>query len=238
MANTQNLASGTLAEDITASATTVLAYVGDGGVSTIKAVWPTAPFFITVMPHNPVAGVSNSLDSEVMRVTAVGNDQVGNVALTVERAQRGTTAKSFTAGAIVTNGVYMEDILDRIYPVGSIYMSATLSTTTQVANALGGTWEAFGAGRVPVGVDTTQTEFNTVLKTGGEKTHTLTIAEMPSHKHDLRKYMNSGTDTGWVLDNVNMKYGWTAEDVASTGGGQSHNNLQPYITCYMYKRTA
>lgn len=111
MANTQNLASGTLAEDITASATMVLAYVGDGGVSTIKAVWPTAPFFITVMPHNPVAGVSNSLDSEVMRVTAVGNDQVGNVALTVERAQKGTTAKSFTAGAIVTNGIYIEDVI-------------------------------------------------------------------------------------------------------------------------------
>lgn len=111
MANTQNLASGTLAEDITASATTVLAYVGDGGVSTIKAVWPTAPFFITVMPHNPVAGVSNSLDSEIMKVTAVGNDQVGNVALTVERAQKGTTAKSFTAGAIVTNGIYIEDVI-------------------------------------------------------------------------------------------------------------------------------
>jgi hypothetical protein len=63
------------------------------------------------MPHNPVAGVSNSLDSEIMKVTAVGNDQVGNVALTVERAQKGTTAKSFTAGAIVTNGIYIEDVI-------------------------------------------------------------------------------------------------------------------------------
>lgn len=111
MANTQNLASGTLAEDITASATMVLAHVGDGSATTIKAVWPTAPFFITVMPHNPVAGVSNSMDSEIMKVTAVGNDQVGNVALTVQRAQRGTTAKSFTAGAIVTNGIYAEDVV-------------------------------------------------------------------------------------------------------------------------------
>lgn len=251
MANTQNLASGTLAEDITASATTVLAYVGDGSVSTIKAVWPTAPFFITVMPHNPVAGVSNSLDSEVMRVTAVGNDQVGNVALTVERAQRGTTAKSFTAGAIVTNGVYMEDILDRIYPVGSIYMSATLSTTTQVANALGGTWEAFGAGRVPVGVDTTQTEFNTVLKTGGEKTHILTNGELPKLSgtgqfKPYDSYSTSGIVSGMTwhesknfsaaggLQSNSTIYGFKIE----FGGDGAHNNLQPYITCYMYRRTA
>lgn len=110
MANTQNLASGTLAEDVTASATMILVYVGDGGAPTIKAVWPTAPFFITVMPHNPVAGVSNSMDSEIMKVTAVGNDQVGNVALTVTRAQKGTTAKAFNSGSIVTNGIYVEDL--------------------------------------------------------------------------------------------------------------------------------
>ena len=140
MANTQNLASGTLAEDVTASATMVLVYVGDGGAPTIKAVWPTAPFFITVMPHNPVAGVSNSMDSEIMRVTAVGNDQVGNVALTVERAQRGTSAKAFTAGAIVTNGIYVEDILDKFYPVGTVFTSTTITTASGVGTQLGGAW--------------------------------------------------------------------------------------------------
>lgn len=48
-----------------------------------------------------------------------------------------------------------------------------------------GTWVAWGAGRVPVGVDTAQTEFNTVEKTGGEKTHTLATNEMPRHNHML-----------------------------------------------------
>lgn len=130
------------------------------------------------------------------------------------------------------------DVLNYLYPVGSIYMSATMSTVEQVQTAFGGTWVAWGAGRVPVGVDPNDTSFDTVEETGGEKTHKLTIAEMPRHRHDLRKYLNNGTTTAWVLDNVNMKYGWTAEDVAYAGGDQAHNNLQPYITCYMYKRTA
>lgn len=107
---TKNLASGTLSETITTSSTTLLVYVGAGSASTIRGVFPTAPFYITVMPFAPNAGVANSLDSEIMLVTAVSNDQVGNVALTVTRAQRNTTAKAFNSGAIVTNGIYMDDI--------------------------------------------------------------------------------------------------------------------------------
>lgn len=105
----KDLASGTLAESISASTTTLLVYVGEGSASTIKAVWPDTPFYASIMPSTPSAGVPNSLDSEIVKVTAVGNDQVGNTALTVVRAQRGTTGKAFTAGAIVTNADYAED---------------------------------------------------------------------------------------------------------------------------------
>lgn len=132
--------------------------------------------------------------------------------------------------------------LDRVYPVGSIYMSATHSTAQAVANALGGgTWQAFGAGRVPVGVDTTQTEFNTVEKTGGEKTHTLTVSEMPSHQHRERGWFRvqtgvSGGDT--VRARANLSADVWDTSMEATGGGQAHNNLQPYITVYMWKRTA
>lgn len=133
-----------------------------------------------------------------------------------------------------TSVVDYSEILSKIYPVGSIYMSATLSTAAQVNTALGGTWIAWGAGRVPVGIDTTQTEFNTIEKTGGEKTHTLTIDEMPRHQHQAG-YTGSGT--------AQKIYGWygtsgsaMAYDNLATGGSQAHNNLQPYITCYMYKR--
>ncbi len=132
----------------------------------------------------------------------------------------------------------IESLFGLIYPVGSIYMSATMSTPEQVASAFGGTWVAWGAGRVPVGVNTSDSSFNTVEKTGGEKTHTLTIAEMPSHTHRL----NRGNYGNARAEEVSYSNGnstqWTSVPVESTGGGQAHNNLQPYITCYMWKRTA
>lgn len=130
------------------------------------------------------------------------------------------------------------DVSSYLYPVGSIYMSATMSTVEQVQTAFGGTWVAWGEGKVPVGVDSNQTEFNTVEKTGGEKTHTLTIAEMPSHNHTIVPRANfngnrpQGHSTAWE------KSSETYQNTSNTGGGQAHNNLQPYITCYMYKRTA
>jgi microcystin-dependent protein len=95
----------------------------------------------------------------------------------------------------------------------------------------------WGTGRVPVGVDTSQTEFNTVEKTGGEKAHTLTIAEMPSHNHSYDLYSgnnmaNSGNNVAHGYpEHYNRTY-----STGSNGSGQAHNNLQPYITCYMFKR--
>ena len=71
-------------------------------------------------------------------------------------------------------------LLAYIYPVGSIKMTAD---NTNPSTYLGGTWVAWGAGKVPVGVDTTDTDFATVEKTGGEKEHILTTNEMPSHNH-------------------------------------------------------
>lgn len=130
--------------------------------------------------------------------------------------------------------------LDEIYPVGSIFMSATHSTAQAVATALGGgTWVAWGAGRVPVGVDTSQTEFDTVEETGGEKTHKLTVAEMPSHHHALGqdwadwKLQTGGSGPRGIY--VGYAYSTNSKD---TGGDGAHNNLQPYITVYMWKRTA
>ena len=101
----------------------------------------------------------------------------------------------------------------------------------------GGTWVAWGKGQVPVGVDTSDSDFNTVEKTGGEKEHTLTVDEMPSHKHDFGQQFAT-------TSNLSGSYGYymiagTQTDVIkNTGGNQPHNNLQPYITCYMWKRIA
>lgn len=142
-------------------------------------------------------------------------------------------------GNLNINGILKNNnktILDLTYPIGSIYLSIK---NTNPSSLFGGTWEAWGAGRVLVGVDTTQTEFETVGKTGGEKTHTLTVDEMPSHNHAQSL---SGTE----IEDAGAFYDWSVEqtrrlysgfDLAtSTGGNQPHNNLQPYITCYMWKR--
>lgn len=126
-------------------------------------------------------------------------------------------------------------LLNLIYPVGSIYMSAT---NTNPGSTLGGTWVAWGSGKVPVGIDSTDADFDTAEKTGGAKEVTLTEAQMPSHNHNIRAG-EEGTEVhneyGPISTSNKNKY-----QILSlySGGNQPHNNLQPYITCYMFKRTA
>lgn len=71
--------------------------------------------------------------------------------------------------------------MQTLYPIGSLYLS-TLATNPNTLLGFG-TWAAFGSGRVLVGQDTGQTEFDVLEETGGEKTHTLTTAELASHNH-------------------------------------------------------
>jgi len=151
---------------------------------------------------------------------------------------RTINGKALTGNITITAAdIGISAIFLAAHPVGDIYLSVN---PTNPGNLYGGTWVAWGSGRVPVGVNTSDTDFKTVEKTGGAKTHTLTVQEIPNHDHDLNA-VNEGVDNpnggyhpGWTF---NKQY--TAQVMsASTGGGQAHNNLQPYITCYMWKRTA
>lgn len=106
----KNLVSGVLAQSITTSTTNILVNIAENvDASAIQSFFPTPPFYITIMPKTPTVGVANRLDSEILQVTAVGNDQSGNASLTCVRGQRDTTAKSFDVGSIVTVGVYADD---------------------------------------------------------------------------------------------------------------------------------
>lgn len=135
-------------------------------------------------------------------------------------------------------------LLDYIYPVGSIYMSVNSNNPGMV---FGGSWVPWGTGRVPVGVDTGDSSFNTVEKTGGEKTHKLTTNEIPSHNHKESAGLVSYVDPPKGSHNMTVDLGhgyFGAWDYGlpyytdPVGGGASHNNVQPYITCYMWKRIA
>ena len=142
-------------------------------------------------------------------------------------------------------------MLDSLHPVGSIYidMGADL-TTCPIQKTLGGTWAREAGGRVLVGYAGDQAEHNAIGKMGGAKTHTLTTAQMPAHTHKI------GAPPGWGYDTVgifktNLTSGtqWTTFatwDASATGklgsetigGGAAHNNLQPYITVNIWRRTA
>lgn len=131
-------------------------------------------------------------------------------------------------------------ILQTENPVGHIRIE---TTNVNPATYLGfGTWTLWGKGRVPVGVDTADDDFKTVEKTGGSKTHTLTVEEMPTHVHNYTSpayWSSDGTTTGGDI------YGTTASttkqfdtrETKSSGSGKAHSIVQPYITCYMWKRT-
>lgn len=125
-----------------------------------------------------------------------------------------------------------------MHRVGDIIFSTSDENPSTI---YGGTWVAWGKGQVPVGVDTSDSDFNTVEKTGGEKEHTLTVDEMPSHTH--AQYVTSDNVSGggirvdYTKDGASLPY-LQGIDTGSSGGNQPHNNIQPYITCYMWKRTA
>lgn len=124
------------------------------------------------------------------------------------------------------------DLLKLVFPIGSTYIT---QDSTDPKSILGfGTWERL-KGRVCVGLDENDTAFNQIGQTGGEKTHTLTVEEMPSHTHDM---LSAQLATGYgdisVPATTNITY---KPPTSATGGSQPHNNLQPYhVVGYMWIR--
>lgn len=123
--------------------------------------------------------------------------------------------------------------INDIYPVGSIYMS---TNNVNPSTLFGGTWEQIkdtfllGAG-----------DTYTAGDTGGEATHTLTIDEMPSHNHIIRGWQYNGkseTAGSMQVDSRTTRTNENSKSTLNTGGGQAHNNMPPYLTVYMWKRTA
>lgn len=148
-------------------------------------------------------------------------------------------------------------LLDFLHPVGSIYMSTSATNPT---NLFGGTWVAWGAGRVPVGFSGGDGNFNSSEKTGGSKTiniqhnHGLSNARAAVGRADSStstiSYTAGGNPHNVYFDREFSYWGGiagvskhatdTAKIYGNTdnGGSTAASVLQPYITCYMWKRTA
>lgn len=140
-------------------------------------------------------------------------------------------------------------VLDNVYPIGSIYMNVN---STNPGTLFGGTWEQI-QGRFLLGMSSSYPAGSQ----GGEASHTLTIAEMPSHGH------NPANEAGYTGFITNSKKAFSIGDMGSqdgsgryypfasaafdisrnsqtgtTGEGKSHNNMPPYLSIYIWKRTA
>lgn len=142
-----------------------------------------------------------------------------------------TDTKSLTVDGFAISKL---TILNMIYPVGSIFIS---TSSANPATTMGGTWTRYGQGRVLVGVNESDTDFSTAGKTGGEKTHLQTVDEMPSHTHGFR----GGGENNYVRVEPSSTYGYSGNSdktTNATGGNKPFNIMQPYITTYMWLRTA
>lgn len=129
------------------------------------------------------------------------------------------------------------ELAKMIFPIGSTYITQSDTNPSTILEF--GTWERV-KGKVLVGLDENDTDFNAIGKTGGEKTHTLTVEEMPNHNHPLGTWYNSASGSwGNAGANNSGTYQEDAITTSSTGGNQPHNNLQPYqVVGYMWIRTA
>ncbi|MGI6154256.1 MAG: phage baseplate protein [Christensenellaceae bacterium] len=202
------------------------------------------------------------ISAESTRISAE-NDRVGLYGQIKEDYESGAligppgpgVAAGGTAGQILmkassadydTEWKGVTQLMGLIYPVGSIYMSVR---NVNPSALFGGTWTAWGAGRVAVGVDTAQTEFNTTEKTGGAKSVKLTAGQLPvlSGTWGSMNYTGSPTPTGIVTKTggandrtfpaTGTNWGQASFKI-NIGNGETHENMPPYITCYMWKRTA
>ncbi len=137
-------------------------------------------------------------------------------------------------GSVTAGG---NNIVQNAYPVGSIYMNAT--NATNPATLLGfGTWAAFGTGRMLIGIDSSDSDFDTAEETGGSKTHTIAQTNLPDITLQTTESVkieespsNKGSSSG-------SGAAYNKADVPLGGDGTAINHMPPFIAVYMWKRTA
>ena len=197
-----------------------------------------------------VSGSNQSIELYTLKWTAATNT------ITLTGTKEGCTADGGTKGQVLAKK--SDESFDTEWinalpyvPIGGVIewdgtglaSAPDLSTPDKVATFYGyGTWERYGVDRVTVGAGGAYT----ASATGGEKEHTLTVDEMPKHKHYANNYTNGYPGSSVETDKYTTMLDYIPgagstkifASVAETGGSKPHNNMQPYIVAYRYRRIA
>lgn len=125
---------------------------------------------------------------------------------------------------------YLSSLMDTLYPIGSHYITTSIENPAVLFNY--GVWEKVAAGNTLLGANDTYP----LGSTGGEATHTLTVAEMPSHYHGTTRTTHSRNGSNDGTKDYGRPSTSSGVSTGATGGGQAHNNMQPYIKVIVWKR--
>lgn len=167
-----------------------------------------------------------------------GGTMTGAITTKGIKLTSGTDFGSSLPSSLQSNQLFFQTlgsnyILDNVYPVGSIYLSVN---STNPKNLFGGTWEQI-QGKFLLGMDSSYPAGST----GGEATHKLTQGEMPKHNHIIYAPNAGGPDEGAALGfpEVGSSNTWWAVAcmTGQTGDNEAHNNMPPYLSVYIWKRT-
>jgi len=200
-----------------------------------------------------VSGTTTTVSLEVTgganlggNVTAAGTVQ-GNIVKALSSLELPSETIDNTSGKII-------NVFDNVVPVGGLIpfgaaaapsgwllCDGTAVSRAGFADLFAVIGETYGVGdgvttfnlpdmqsRIPVGLDAGESDFDALGKTGGEKDHTLTVAEMPAHTHEIPIFRNVDHAGGGAFDIFDDKLVPTAPS-KSTGGGGAHNNVQPFV---------
>ena len=213
---------------------------------TVQIAWSGKDALADSDPAKVISG--DSFNTEFVAVQTAINSKAelnGNGAEAFSAAtptSGDTTTKvattAFVAAAITTAATNAATVNGFAYPVGSVYTSIV---ATNPATLLGvGTWSGFGAGRVLVGIDSSDASFDVVEETGGAKTdaHALDITEMPVHSHTSGWTLGGGDGSANVYATTNGGNGAPNTGTQGSGAAHTHDIVQPYVVVYFWKRTA
>ena len=187
----------------------------------------------------------NQAENET-HITATADGAVGlrhnNVEKLATSATGVTVSGTLAATAITGDGSGLTSTAASAYPVGSIYINATSGTNP--ATLLGfGTWVRFGQGRMMISEDGGNSRWNSAEETGGSETITLTTSQIPAHTHtkggwSMGQGIRHEDGTDYIPQRGDQGSASGTFTMSETGGGNSHDNMPPYIAVYMWKRTA